>query len=89
MVLDTLLLSAIVIAATQVLKLAFRIPKNWQPAVAVALAFIFGGTASFWDWEGITMGQALIAGFAAAGLWDFGKPPIASSISIVKSLISK
>ena len=73
MIIDTLTLSAIVIAITEALKRGLAIPSKFQPLLAIALAVGLGGTAGFWGWTDLTLGDALLAGLTACGLWSSTK----------------
>ena len=84
--LDITLLSGIVIALTEIIKRALKVPTNWQPALAVGLAIGIGGTTAFWGFTDLTLGEALFAGLAASGFWDLGKKPV---VSISKAILGK
>lgn len=83
-VLDTIVLSTIVIAVVQAIKMAFQIKSNWIPLTDIALAIAIGGAASFFGLTTLSILDALVAGCMAAGLWDLGKGTTNGTINALK-----
>jgi len=83
--LGTALLVALVIALTEVIRLALKMNKDWIPLTAVILSVIVSLIMRWGEYSSFAFIQALVIGLAACGMWDLG----GYTFSGIKSLFVK